>query len=45
MRELINHHKFLKAKQDNGDNLSREEAWELTAIEEILKKNGIDMYL
>lgn len=45
MRELINHHKFLKAKQDNGDNLSRDEAWELTAIEDILKKNGIDMYL
>jgi hypothetical protein len=45
MRELINHHKFLKAKQDNGDNLSREEAWELGAIEDILRKNGIDMYL
>lgn len=45
MRELINHHKFLKAKQDNGDSLNREESWELLQIEEILRKNGIDMYL
>jgi hypothetical protein len=45
MRELINHHKFLKAKQDNGDSLSRDEAWEFSAIEDILRKNGIDMYL
>jgi hypothetical protein len=45
MRELINHHKYLKAKQDNGDTLSAEEAWELNAIEAVLRKHGVDMYL
>lgn len=45
MRELINHHRFLKAKQDSGHQLSKDELWEMRSIESILRKNGIDIYL
>lgn len=45
MRELINHHKFLKARRDNGETLSTEDAWALSAIEGVLKRNGINIYL
>lgn len=45
LRELINHHRWLKAKQDNGEQLSRDELWELRSIEAILRKNGVDIYL
>lgn len=45
MRQLINHHKYLKAKQDNGDTLTPEEVWELKAVGDVLRKNGIDLYL
>lgn len=45
MRELINHHKFLKARKDNGDTLTEREEWEMTSIEEVLRKNGVDIYL
>lgn len=45
LRELINHHKYLKAKQDSGDTLSSEEGWELNAIEDVLRRQGVDMYL
>lgn len=45
MRELINHHKFLKARKDNGDTLTEREEWEMASIEEVLRKNGVDIYL
>lgn len=45
IRELISHHKYLKAKRDNGDTLTEREMWELSGIEDVLRKRGIDLYL
>lgn len=45
LRRLINEHKYLKARRDNGETLTKDETWQMGAIEEVLRKNGVDMYL
>jgi hypothetical protein len=43
--ELLQHHKWLKEKQNSGEPLSQDDRWELSAIEEILRKQDLGLYL
>ena len=45
LKELVDHYQFLKAKSDNGQILSKEEAWEVRQIYAVLSKAGYTMYL
>jgi hypothetical protein len=43
--ELMAYHRTLQAKLSDGEALSAEEDWEKKAIEEILRRHHLDMYL
>lgn len=43
--ELLQHHRWLKDKQNSGEPLSQDDHWELSAIEEILRKQDLGLYL
>lgn len=43
--ELVSHLRMIKSKQSNGMPLSKDEEWELHAIENVLHKNGYDKYI
>jgi hypothetical protein len=45
INELLQHHKWLKDKQASGEPLSQDDRWELSAIEEILRKQDLGLYL
>lgn len=45
LKELVDHYRFLKAKVDMGDKLTRTERGEYQAIEDILRRSGYTMYL
>lgn len=43
--ELVAHLKWLKERQHTGEPLSKDEMWELRAIEDVLKKHGYNIYI
>lgn len=43
--ELVQHYMWLKEKRDSGDSLTQDDRWEMSAIEEILRKHGMGMYI
>lgn len=43
--ELVAHLQWLKTRQNGGETLSKDDQWELRAIEDILSKHGYSMYL
>jgi len=43
--ELVAHLQWLKTRQNSGEPLSKDDQWELRAIEDILSKHGYSMYL
>jgi len=45
LQELIQHYRWLKDKERSGEPLTQDDRWELSAIEEILRKNGLGLYL
>lgn len=45
LQELIQHYRWLKDKESSGEPLTQDDRWELSAIEEILRKNGLGLYL
>lgn len=45
LNELVQHYSWLKKKNASGEALSQDDRWELSAIEEILRKNGLGMYV
>lgn len=45
LNELVQHYRWLKDKQMSGDALTQDDRWELSAIEEILRKNGLGLYI
>lgn len=45
LAELMQHYRWLKDKEANGEGLTQDDRWELSAIEEILRKHGLGLYL
>jgi hypothetical protein len=45
MAELMDHHKYLSSRREAGHTLTSQEVWEINAIEEVLRQNGIQIYL
>lgn len=45
LNELVSHYNWLKQRRSIGEELSRDEMWELQAIEDVLKKHGYNIYL
>jgi len=45
IHELLQHYNYLKNKMNLGDGLTRDEQWELRAIEDILQKHGYGIYV
>jgi hypothetical protein len=43
--ELVQHYRWLKDKQTAGEDLTQDDRWELSAIEDILRKNGLGLYI
>lgn len=45
LQELLNQREYLMRKQERGEDLSKDDLWELNAIDDVLKKYGYDEYL
>ncbi len=43
--ELMQHYRWLKSKETNGEGLTQDDRWELSAIEDILRKQGLGLYI
>jgi len=45
LREIMTYHKQLRARVANGEQLSRDEEWELQATENLLRKHNLAQYI
>ena len=45
LAELMQHYRWLKSKETNGEGLTQDDRWELSAIEDILRKQGLGLYI
>lgn len=45
INELVEHHQYLQKLIDAGQTLSKDEQWEMSAIKDVLRKNGFGHYL
>jgi len=45
LNELVQHYRWLRDKEKSGEALTQDDRWELGAIEEILRKHGLGLYI